>query len=119
MARKKRSSRILEKAQQRLDGIQSVNPKLNAGAGFTAAGYLKLISELRSEISAYNVALSNVDGLTNSVADKEKLVSEYSERMLLAVAAQYGKDSSEYEKAGGVRKSDKKRPTRKLAVAAS
>ncbi len=117
MARQKRGSRTLEKAQKRLDGIQSVNPKLNAGAGFTAAGYVKLIGELRTDISAYNTALSNLDELTNRVADKEKVVAEYSERMLLGVAAQYGKDSHEYEKAGGVRKRDRKKPARKVAVA--
>jgi hypothetical protein len=32
--------------------------------------------------------------------------------MLAGVAAKYGKDSDEYEKAGGVRKSERKRPTR-------
>ncbi len=116
MARKKRGSRTLENAQKRLDGIQAVNTKLNAGAGFTAAGYLKLISELRADISNYNIALSNLDELTNRVADKEKVVAEYSERMLLGVAAQYGKDSHEYEKAGGVRKRDRKRPARKVAA---
>ncbi len=116
MARQKRSSRTLEKAQQRLDGIQSVDPKLDAGAGFTAVGYQKMIGELRAEISIYNTALSNVDELTNRVAEKESAVAEYSERMLLGVAAQYGKDSHEYEKAGGVRKRDRKKPARKVAV---
>ncbi len=36
-----------------------------------------------------------------------------SERMLIAVAAKYGKDSYEHEMAGGIRKSERKRPTRK------
>lgn len=119
MARRKRGSRILEEAQKRLDGIQATDPKLNVGSGFTAAGYLKMINELRSDISAYNIALSNVDELTNRVADKEKLVAQYSERMLLGVASQYGKDSHEYEKAGGTRKRDRKRPTRKKVAVAS
>jgi hypothetical protein len=34
--------------------------------------------------------------------------------MLIAVAAKYGKDSYEYEMAGGIRKSERKRPTRRL-----
>ena len=117
MSRKKRSSRALDKASVRLDGIKSVNPKLNAGGGFTATGYEKVITQLRNDISAYNTALSNVDALQNKIADAEKVVSEYSERMLLGIAAQYGKDSSEYEMAGGVRKRDRKRPTRKIAAA--
>jgi len=34
-----------------------------------------------------------------------------------AVGAVYGKDSDQYEKAGGVRKSERKRPVRKPAAA--
>lgn len=41
-----------------------------------------------------------------------------SERMLAGVAARYGKDSSQYEQAGGVRKSERKRPTRKTKTLA-
>jgi hypothetical protein len=119
MSRKKRSSRILERAQLRLDGIQSIDYSLDVGGGFSAPGYLDIINELRSEVSAYNTALSNVDALNNQVAETERLLAEYSERMLLGVAARYGKDSREYEMAGGVRKRDRKRPVRRLAVATS
>ncbi|MGB3298190.1 MAG: hypothetical protein WBA76_07960 [Phormidesmis sp.] len=119
MARKKRSSRILERAQRRLDGIQSIDAKLDAGGGFNASGYVKIIGQLRAEISAYNTALSNVDALTNKVAETEKVLAAYSERMLLGVAARYGKNSHEYEMAGGVKKSERKRPARKVATAVS
>ena len=43
---------------------------------------------------------------------------DYSERILLAVAVKYGRDSNEYEMAGGVRKSERKRPVRKQRVEA-
>ncbi len=114
MARRKRGSRVLERAQRRLDGIQSIDAKLDVGAGFTTQGYLGTIDTLRSKISAYNTALSTVDALHNQVTETEQLLAEYSERMLLGVAARYGKDSHEYEMAGGVRKSERKRPTAKL-----
>ncbi|PZO09939.1 MAG: hypothetical protein DCF25_21225 [Leptolyngbya foveolarum] len=119
MARRKRSSRVLERAQRRLDGVQSIDQKLDAGGGFTALGYQKMIAQLRADISAYNTALSTVDALTNKVAETELQLAEYSERMLLGVAAKYGKDSHEYEMAGGVKKSDRKRPARKVAAAVS
>lgn len=45
--------------------------------------------------------------------DTEKQLRDLSERMLIAVAAKYGKNSYEYEMAGGVRKSERKRPVRK------
>lgn len=119
MSRKKRSSRILERAQLRLDGIQSIDYNLDAGGGFSAPGYVNIISELRAEVSAYNTALSNIDALNNNVSELEQQLAEYSERMLLGVAAKYGKDSREYEMAGGVRKRDRKRPIRRVAVATS
>ena len=42
-----------------------------------------------------------------------KSVAEYSNRMLSGVATRFGKDSNEYEAAGGVRKSERKKPQRK------
>lgn len=117
MSRKRRSSRALDKASVRLDGIQSINPNLDAGGGFNAPGYQRIITQLRADISAYNTALSTVDALQNTIADTEKALAEYSERMLIGVASQYGKDSNEYEMAGGVRKRDRKRPVRRVAIA--
>ena len=38
-------------------------------------------------------------------------------RMLTGVATEYGKDSPEYEAAGGVRKSERKKPVRKPKTA--
>jgi hypothetical protein len=117
MARQKRSSRTLERAQLRSDGIQSVDGQLDAGGGFSAPGYINIIHKLRAEVSAYNTALSSIDALNNQVAETENQLAEYSERMLLGVAAKYGKDSREYEMAGGVRKRDRKRPARRVALA--
>jgi hypothetical protein len=120
----KTRSRILEKASLRLDGIQSINPNLNVGEGFSAEGYSQIIDKLRADISAYNTVLSTVDSLQNVIDDTEKMLAEYSERMLIGVALHhYGKDSNEYERAGGVRKRDslgrqshRKRPARKVAA---
>ena len=47
-------------------------------------------------------------------ATPQRDIRALSERMLIAVAAKYGKDSYEYEMAGGIRKSERKRPTRRL-----
>ncbi len=119
MPRLKRGSRILEKAQLRSDGIQSIDHQLDAGGGFTALGYIQAINELRSELSTYNTALSNIDSLHNKVSEVERQLAEYSERILLGVAAKYGRDSREYEMAGGVRRSDRKLSPRRVAVATS
>ena len=41
------------------------------------------------------------------------------QRILAAVKAQFGPDSSEFELVGGVRRSDRKKPVRKAKTAAS
>jgi hypothetical protein len=56
----------------------------------------------------------------------EKALADQTEKMLIAVAYQYGKDSNEYKMAGGTRKSalceiparGRKRPDRKVKEAA-
>ena len=48
----------------------------------------------------------------------EKALDQLSTRMLKAVAVKFGENSDEYEKAGGKRTSERKRPQRKAAAAA-
>ena len=117
MFKKKSICRILDKARVRLDGIQAIDVGLDLGTGLSAKGYTQRITTLQQKISAYNSRLSDVDELKSQIADAEKELSDYSEQILLGVAARFGKDSYEYEKAGGVRKSERKRPARKAAAA--
>jgi hypothetical protein len=55
-----------------------------------------------------------LDQTRNTVSDKEQALSELSERMLIGVACKFGKNSDEYQMAGGVRRRDRKRVTRKV-----
>lgn len=109
MARRKKSSAALTKAEGRLVGIKSINTKLDMGNGMSAASYEKEIVKLRQQIEAYNTTLSKLDAAANQIIDTEKQLSGLSERMLLGVAMAYGKDSSEYEMAGGTRRSERRR----------
>ena len=45
------------------------------------------------------------------LAGADTALADLSERMLAGVASQFGRDSDAYEKAGGTRKSDRRRPT--------
>ncbi len=117
MARKKRSSRTLEKAKRRLDGLQSIDSKLSLSNGRSVASYQKDIDALRNKISAYNQALATADALQSDVNESERDLAHLSELVLIDVASKFGNDSAEYEKAGGVRKSARKRPARRLATA--
>lgn len=117
MARRKRSSRILENAEQRYAGLHSIDANLNLSKDLTLEAFKANIEKLRSEINAYNSILSAADRAANIVKELEAEVNTLSEQMLLGVAFQYGKDSHEYEMAGGTRKSERKRPSRKEKAA--
>ena len=118
MPRPKRSSRVLSNAERRNAGLRSIHAELDLGNGLTLSEYTRLIEDVRTKLFEYNAALSQVDKAANAVQEGEKILRDYSEVMLLGVAAKYGKDSHEYEMAGGVRKSERKRPTRRAKTAA-
>ena len=116
MARPKRSSVILQKAEQRQAGLQSIAPALDLGNQLTLDTYSTLIETLRSQVATYNRALSAIDDQSRQIKETEQHLRNLSEQMLLGVAAKYGKDSREYGKAGGVPKSERRRPIRKTTA---
>ena len=118
MPRQKRSSRVLDKADKRVAALMSIAPDLDLGNDLTLAAYVEQIGTLRERLTLYNTTLSNVDQYHNDVTDLEQTVGDLSEQMLLAVAVKYGKNSNEYEMAGGIRKRDRKRPVRSKVTAA-
>lgn len=68
---------------------------------------------MQAKLDAYNGLLNEIDALNNDILAGEKALGALSERMLDGVGVKFGKDSNEYEQAGGVRKSERKKPTRK------
>ncbi|MDD2922210.1 MAG: hypothetical protein PHQ36_07980 [Anaerolineales bacterium] len=118
MARQKKVSPIVEKAQQRLSALVSIDPALDLGSGLTVAAFQAEVSDCQAKLGVYNTLLSQVDEAYNAVLSAEKALRDLNERMLTGVAAKYGKDSSQYEMAGGIRKSERKRPVRKAKASA-
>ncbi|MBW4691426.1 MAG: hypothetical protein KME27_06620 [Lyngbya sp. HA4199-MV5] len=113
MARPKRSSVVLQKAEKREAGLQSISDSLDLGNELTLQTYSQRIQALRLKISTYNSTLSTLDDLSRDIKSAEQELRDLSEQMLLGVAAKYGKNSGEYGKAGGIPKSERRRPTRK------
>jgi hypothetical protein len=109
MARRKRNSSVLERADRRIESLQSISVQLDFGQGLTIQAYTVTINDLRSKLAAYNTALSTIDKLTDDVNNAEKAVIAMSEKMLLAVGSRYGKTSPEYEMAGGARRGTTKK----------
>lgn len=104
MARRKRNSLALERANRRLESLKSISPALDFGDGLNIFAYAKAINDLEVKLATYNTALSTLDSLADAVIEAEKMVSMLSENMLLSVAGRYGRTSMEYEMAGGSRR---------------
>ena len=109
MARTKRTSAVSEAAKLRLAGLQSIDPLLDLGGGLTVASFKADIEDVDGELNTYNTMLSDVDQVSNRLETKEDKLNDKSTRMLAAVGARFGKDSDEYEKAGGTRTSERKK----------
>lgn len=112
MGRLKRTSKVLDRANARAAGLRSIGT-LDFGNGLTSASYEQAIADVQTRLEDYNQTLSSLDEKANNLASAERTLQDFSERFLAGVAARFGKDSSEYEKAGGVRKSERKRPARR------
>ena len=106
MTRRKRDSRILSKAEMRLASIKSISSTLDVGDNLTVKDYTGKIASLRQSLEAYNTTLSTIDVLLTQITENERDLADYSEKILLGVAYKFGKNSHEYQMAGGTRKSD-------------
>jgi uncharacterized protein YukE len=118
MARPKRNSRILGKAQTRLASIKSINSSLDVGEGLSVKDYTGKIESLRQSLEIYNTTLSTIDVLLTQILENEQDLADYSEKVLRGIAYKFGKNSYEYQMAGGTRKSDRKRNVRQSVVSA-
>ena len=114
MARLRRTSDVLEIARQRLAALKLITPKPDFGPGLTIEAFEAEIVALGAEQDAYNGELSAMDERTNLFDSHEQNLNEFNQRILSAVRATYGPDSSEYEQVGGVRRSDRKKAARQL-----
>lgn len=106
MARQKKTSKVIEKAEIRADSLKSIDSALTLTGELTLAAYEAKIAEVKQALSVYNTQLSELDGYLNAFQAKERELRELSTRMLAAVRIIYGRDSSEYEQAGGTRTSE-------------
>lgn len=104
----------LDKGRTRLAAIKSIDVALDLGNGITAVLYEDEINRLSTRLNTYNTHLSTIDDLYNECIAQMAVVADLNERVLNGVASKYGKNSSQYEMAGGVKKSERKKPKPKV-----
>jgi len=112
MPRQKRTSRILEKAELRSSGLKAIDSNMDFGDNCDLQNLTKSIEQLRTMLDAYNIALAMVDSSKLEIDEMEKTLSNLTDKMVRGVAFKYGKNSSEYEMAGGIRDSERVRKIR-------
>jgi hypothetical protein len=112
MPRRKKVAVILEDANTRLAGIKSIKSDLDLGNGLNVGTYTEKIEKTAKSLSEYNTILAAAEEKHGIFEANELDLKDYHERMLLAVGANYGKNSAEYEMAGGKKKSDRKHSTK-------
>lgn len=115
MGRKKRISKTLDKAGTRAAGLRSIGAQ-DFGNGVNSVAFEAAVTDTREKLDEYNQALSLADEKANLLSDSEKKLQDFSERILAGVAAKYGKNSNEYEKVGGIRKTDRRRRSARKAA---
>ena len=113
MARAKRKSTVLDTARQRLAGIKAITPPPNFGSSLQVTEYEQEINDFSAMLDRYNQMLSTLDDLQNELVATETELRTKNARMLSATKAQFGPDSSQYELAGGTRRSERKRGSKK------
>jgi hypothetical protein len=117
MAFRARESAPIAKAQLRVDGLAAIDPALDLGETVSVAEGKARVAAATKTLSDYNQALKAADDLLNQLSTQEKDLSAWSTKALGGVKFKYGPDSSQYEMAGGIRQSERKKPVRKAKTA--
>ncbi|OCQ99535.1 hypothetical protein BCD64_10800 [Nostoc sp. MBR 210] len=112
MPRKKRSSQILEKAQFRVAGLKAIDPNLNFDDTHNLQSMTQLIEQFKKMLEDYNSALAIIDSSKQKLDEMEKTLKQVSDKMVTGVGFKYGRNSNEYELAGGIRESERVRKSR-------
>ena len=116
MPRLKRSSQVITLAEKRLSGLISIDPKLDLGNGNTLAYYQEKIASAKSKLENYNTMISALDLGQNELNVIENELEVLNANMLMSVGVKYGRDSNQYEQAGGIRSSERKNSSRKTKL---
>ena len=109
----------LTKAETRLAALKSIDPALDMGDGRDIGSFTNAIADAKGKVATYNQSLSNLDGEYNDAIASINVVKKLSARMLTGVGSKWTTDSNEYEKAGGTRSSERKKPGRKAKAGAA
>ncbi len=112
MSRRQRTSKILEKVKFRVAGLKAIDPNIRFDDNYNLQNLTQLMDQVENILNNYNDAIAVIDSSKKKLDEMEKTLSNLSDKMLVGVGFRYGKNSDEYELAGGVRDSERVRKGR-------
>lgn len=111
---RKNATPAMKDAEIKIAGMKSIKVDLDLENGVSVAEGEELLAENRKAIQEYNTLLAAADEKLNVITANDKLLRAFNKKVLPAVGLKYGTDSNEYEKVGGIRESERKKPVRKV-----
>jgi hypothetical protein len=103
----------MKELEQKIAGMKSIDKNFDAGNSVTLEAAEAVLADSRASLEDYNSTLALADEKQNVFESKDRSARDFNRKVLPAAGLKYGRDSSEYEKLGGVRDSERKKPVRK------
>ena len=110
---KKRMTDIINAAEQRANALRSLEPTLVLSPRLSLAAFGASITELRAKLATFGRMESELESQRVDLETKCRELADISGRILKSVQAQFGNNSDEYARAGGIRYSDRRRTVRR------
>jgi hypothetical protein len=117
MARQRTRSDTLELAETRAAAIGSIEDVRPLGGDLNVASYGAAITSTRQKLARYNTLLSEAEVARREFNTAERQLADLADRMLAAVGAAHGRNSTAYVKAGGTLKSERRPRSRQKVPA--
>jgi hypothetical protein len=108
VVRLKQRTRMINYAERRLNAAKAIDSTFDFGNGLTASALKEMIATYDEQCIAHNNAAEILEGLTTELKATEGAIESLADRLLDAVAAKYGRSSSEYKLVGSIRKNPPK-----------
>jgi hypothetical protein len=117
--REKVESSIVKKAESRLAGMQLIDDKKPKPVNYGSDTEPITVAEVRTKLDQveairveYNKTLKMANEIGNKYAVAESELNKMCSKILSSAFSLFDENSDEYEKLGGTRTSDRKRPVR-------
>jgi ABC-type lipopolysaccharide export system ATPase subunit len=105
--KKQRNSATLTQVEARITGLRAIDPSLSFGNNRSLTDLTHLADQIRTKLTEHNNLLAALELSRNELSQLEQQAKFLASQMLQGVGFEYGRDSYEYELAGGVRTRDR------------